>query len=152
MKTKILLLLFTSIIFFHITTYGQISENDIKIEKTDKINARLIVCSGLSENKVPLDNLKEINIKEGDKVVFYVKWFNLKKKSYLTSMDFLDVDDNYLAQSSEYKFKPRNKSHNTMNSRKFRKVIVPEGIVKIRINLDNEIILEREINIKYIAE
>jgi len=152
MKTKILLLLFTSIIFFHITTYGQISENDIKIQKTDKINARLIVCSGLSENKVPLDNLKEINIKEGDKVVFYVKWFNLKKKSYLTSMDFLDVDDNYLAQSSEYKFKPRNKSHNTMNSRKFRKVIVPEGIVKIRINLDNEIILEREINIKYIAE
>ena len=70
----------------------------------------------------------------------------------MTSMDFLDVDDNYLAQSSEYKFKPRNKSHNTMNSRKLRKVIVPEGIVKIRINLDNEIILEREINIKYIAE
>ena len=152
MKTRILLLLFTLIIFFCKTTYGQISDNDIKAQKTAKINARLIVCSGLSEKKVPLDNLKEINVKEGDKVVFYVKWFNLKKKSYMTSMDFLDVDDNYLAQSSEYKFKPRNKSHNTMNSRKFRKVIVPEGIVKIRINLDNEIILEREINIKYIAE
>ena len=67
-------------------------------------------------------------------------------------MDFLDVDNNYLAQSSEYKFKPKKRSHNTWNSRKFRKVFIPEGVVKIRIKLDNKIILEREIIVKYIEE
>ena len=144
MRTKILLLIFTSILFFCKTTYGQTSDK--------KINARLIVCSGLTEKNVPLDDLKEIYVKEGEKVTLYVKWFNLKKKNYATSMDFLDVDGNYLTQSSEYKFKPRKKSHNTWNNRKFRKVIVPEGIVKIRINLDEEIILEREIEIKYKSE
>jgi hypothetical protein len=144
MKTKILFLLFTSILFSCKTTYGQTSRKNIK--------ARLIVCSGLSEKNVPLDDLKEIYVKEGEKVTLYVKWFNLKKKSYVTSMDFLDTDGNYLAQSSEYKFKPKKKSHNTWNKRKFRKVIVPEGVMKIRINLDEEIILEREIEIKYKSE
>jgi hypothetical protein len=123
---------------------------DKLVEK--KINARLIVCSGLSEKNVPLDDLKEIRVKEGEKVTLYVKWFNLKKKSYITSMDFLDINGNYLAQSSEYKFKAKNKTHNTWNNRKFKKVIVPEGVIKIRINLDDVIILEREIEIKYKSE
>ena len=96
--------------------------------------------------------MKEIYLKEGEKVTLYVKWFNLKKKSYATSMDFLDTNGNYLAQSSEYKFKPKKKTHNTWNNRKFRKVIVPEGVMKIRINLDDAIILEREIEIKYKSE
>ncbi|MBU3012189.1 hypothetical protein KO506_12300 [Polaribacter vadi] len=141
MKTKILFLLFTSILLSCKTTYGQTGAKDVK--------ARLIVCSGLSEKNVPLDDLKEIYVKEGEKVTLYVKWFNLEKKSYVTSMDFLDTNGNYLAQSSEYKFKPKKKTHNTWNKRKFRKVIVPEGVVKIRINLDEEIILERDIEIKY---
>ncbi len=141
MKTKILFLLFTSILFSCKTTYGQTGGKNIK--------ARLIVCSGLSEKNVPLDDLKEIYVKEGEKVTLYVKWFNLEKKSYVTSMDFLDTNENYLAQSSEYKFKPKKKTHNTWNKRKFRKVIVPEGVMIIRINLEDEIILEREIEIKY---
>ncbi|WP_203395299.1 hypothetical protein [Lacinutrix sp. MEBiC02595] len=144
MKTKILFLLFTSILFSSKTTYGQTGEKNIK--------ARLIICSGLSEKNVPLDDLKEIYLKEGEKVTLYVKWFNLNKKSYVTSMDFLDANGNYLAQSSEYKFKPKKKTHNTWNKRKFRKVIVPEGVIKIRINLDEEMILEREIEIKYKSE
>ena len=144
MKTKILFLLFTSILFSCKTTYGQTDGKNIK--------ARLIVCSGLSEKNVPLDDLKEIYVKEGEKVTLYVKWFNLEKKNYVTSMDFLDINGNYLAQSSEYKFKPKKKTHNTWNKRKFRKVIVPEGVMKIRINLDEEIILERDIDIKYKSE
>ena len=126
-----------------------VEKNDLK---TNEIKARLIICSGLSEKNVPLDNLKDIEVKEGGKVTLYVKWFNLNKKKYITSMDFLDVNGNYLAQSSEYKFKPKKKTHNTWNKRKFRKVIVPEGVVKIRINLDKEIILEREIEIRYKSE
>ena len=134
------------------TTFGQATKNITSVQKIHEINARLIVCSGLSEKNIPLDNLKEINVKENEKVVFYIKWFNLTNKSYITSMDFLDVDNNYLAQSSEYKFKPKKRSHNTWNSRKFRKVFIPEGVVKIRIKLDNKIILEREIIVKYIEE
>ena len=138
--------------FSYKTSYGQTNENNTEIHTADKINARLIICSGLSEKNVPLDDLKEINIKEDGKVILYVKWFNLKNKSYVTSMDFLDVNGNYLAQSSAYKFKNKKKTHNTWNSRKFNKIIVPEGIVKIRINLDEEIILERDIEIKYKSE
>lgn len=144
MKTKILFFLLTSILFSYKTTYGQTGGKNIK--------ARLIVCSKLSEKNVPLDDLKEIYVKEGEKVTLYVKWFNLEKKSYVTSMDFLDTNGNYLTQSSEYKFKSKKKTHNTWNKRKFRKVIVPEGVVKIRINLDEEIILERNIEIKYKSE
>ena len=152
MKTKILLLLFTSIIFSCKTTYGQNNENENKVLKANKINARLIICSGLSEKNVPLDELKNIYVKDGGKVTLYVKWFNLKKKNYVTSMDFLDVDGNYLAQASDYKFKSKKKSHNTWNNRKFKKIIIPEGVVKIRINLDEQMILEREIEIKYKSE
>ncbi|WP_299778821.1 hypothetical protein [uncultured Formosa sp.] len=112
----------------------------------ETISARLIICSVLSEKNVPLDDLKEINIKEDAKVILYVKWFNLKNKSYVTFIVFLDVHGNYLLQSSEYKFKARKKTHNTWNSRKFNKIIVPEGIVNIRI------ILEHEIEIKYTLE
>jgi hypothetical protein len=126
-----------------------VEKNDLK---TNEIKARLIICSGLSEKNVPLDNLKDIEVKEGGKVTLYVKWFNLNKKKYITSMDFHYDNGNYLAQSSEYKFKPKKKTHNTWNKRKFRKVIVPEGVVKIRINLDKEIILEREIEIRYKSE
>ena len=62
------------------TTYGQNTENNISVQKADRINARLIVCSELSEMNIPQDNLKEINLKEGEKVFFYIKWFNLTKK------------------------------------------------------------------------
>lgn len=165
MKSKILLLLIVTIIFSQKTTYtqnnilfaqktnsGQNNENKTKVNNADKIQARLIICSGLSEKRVPLDNLKDINVKEGGKVTLYVKWFNLKKKSYTTSMDFLDSAGNYLAQSSAYKFRPKKKTHNTWNSRKFRKVIIPEGNFRIRIKLDNEIILEKEVIINYKTE
>ena len=131
------------------TKAKSVEKNDIR---TNKIMARLIICSGLSEKNVPLDDLKEIYVKEGEKVTLYVKWFNLEKKNYVTSMDLLDINGNYLAQSNKYKFKTKRSTHNTWNKRKFRKVIVPEGIVKIRINLDEEIILEREIEIKYKSE
>lgn len=145
-----------SILFFFLLTVFSlntinaqtIEENNSDIN-TNEITARLIICSGLSDKNVPLDNLKDINIKEGEKITFYIKWFNLSNNSYITSMDFMDVDGNYLAQSSDYKFKPKKKSHNTWNSKKFREVIFPEGLVKIRILLDNEIILEREFSIKY---
>lgn len=149
---KIILLILCLTIFSCKTAYTQSNQNKVSDKKINEIKARLIICNGLSDKNVPLDNLKEINVKEGGKVVLYVKWFNLTNKSYLTSMDFLDADDNYLAQSSEYKFKAKKKSHNTWNSRKFRKVIIPEGSVKIRINLDQKIILEREIEIKYKTE
>jgi hypothetical protein len=152
MKLKIIILIFTSIIFSCITVYAQAIDDTSSVEKTNKISARLIVCSGLSDKNIPLNDLNEINVKEGEKVVLYVKWFNLTKKSYSTSMDFLDVDGNYLAQSSEYKFKSKTKSHNSWNSRRFSKVIIPEGVVKIRINLNKEPILEREINVKYLTE
>ncbi|WP_111706256.1 hypothetical protein [Lutibacter citreus] len=151
MKIKSLFLIFTLVIF-SCKTSEKANENNISVNTTNNINARLIVCSGLSEKNIPLNNLKEINVKEGGKISLYVKWFNLTDKSYVTSMDFLDVDGNYLVQSSEYKFKPRKKSHNTWNSRTFRKILIPEGVVKIRINLDQNIILEREIYIKYITE
>lgn len=151
MKKTILLILCLTI-FSCKSAYTQSNQNKVSDKKINEIKARLIICNKLSDKNVPIDNLKEINVKEGGKVVLYVKWFNLTNKSYLTSMDFLDADDNYLAQSSEYKFKPKKKSHNTWNSRKFRKVIIPEGSVKIRINLDQKIILEREIEIKYKTE
>ena len=152
MKIKTLILLLTLSTFSCNFIYGQTNKDKITVKKKNKIKARLIVCSGISEKKIPLDNLKEINVKEGEKVFLYVKWFNLTKKSYVTTMDFLDADGNYLSQSREYKFKSRKNSHNTWNSLKFREIIIPEGIVKIRINLDEEIISEREISVKYITE
>ncbi|MBS9463562.1 hypothetical protein KIM67_14180 [Flagellimonas sp. 389] len=152
MKIKALLLIFIVTKFPYDTVYGQGNENKISVQKTSKINARLIVSSGVSEKNIPLNNLKEINVKEGEKVFFYINWFNLTKNSYTTSMDFLDVNNNFLAQSSAYKFRPKKKTHNTWNSRKFREIIIPEGVLKIRINLDQEIILEREIKVKYKTE
>lgn len=142
MKIKTILLIFAFATFFSNHSSSQ----------SKGIKARLIICSGLSDKNIPLDNLNEINIKEGDKVYFYTKWFNLSKRSYIASIDFLDADDNYLVQSSEHKFKPRKRTHNTWNSRKFREIIIPEGIVKIRIILDGQTILERRISVKYIHE
>ncbi|PQJ79737.1 hypothetical protein [Polaribacter porphyrae] len=130
-------------IFFSAICVGQNKEKNT-------IKARLIITSDMGENKKPVDNLKEIKVKEEDKVFFYVKWFNLNKNKYVTSIDILDMDDNYLVQSSKYKFKPKKRTHNTWNSRKFREVIIPEGKIKIRIILDEEVISDKVVNVKYI--
>ena len=89
MKTKILLLLIASLMFSYKTSYGQTNENNTEIHTADKINARLIICSGLSEKNVPLDDLKEINIKEDGKVILYVKWFKKQGRLFLFVEQYL---------------------------------------------------------------
>ena len=142
---KIIFAVLSLTIFFCNPSYGQTKESDIS-----NVRARLIICSELSEKNIPLNNLKEITIKGGQKVYFYVKWFNLSVKKHISSIDILDADNNYLAQSSNYKFKPKRRTHNTWNSRKFREIFIPEGIIKIRVMLDEQIILEKEVPVKYL--
>jgi hypothetical protein len=149
---KLSLIFLCLTIFSCKTAYSQANEHTISKTKSNEIKARLIICTGLSEKKIPLDNLKEITVNEADKIYFYVKWFNLNKNSYITSVEILDEDDNYLTQSNNYKFKAKRTTHNTWNSRVFREVLIPEGIVKIRIILDNNIIMEKKVTVKYLEK
>lgn len=118
--------------------------------KANQTKARLIICSGLSEKKIPLDNLEEIIVNEGDKIYFYTMWFNLSKENHITSLEILDESNNYLIQNKDYSFKSNGKTHNTWSSRIFREVYIPEGTIKIRVNLDQQLVLEQKVNVKYI--
>lgn len=149
---KLSLIFLCLTIFSCKTAYSQANEHTISKTKSNEIKARLIICTGLSDKKIPLDNLKEITVNEADKIYFYVKWFNLNKNSYITSVEILDEDDNYLTQSNNYKFKAKRTTHNTWNSRVFREVLIPEGIIKIRIILDNNIIMEKKVTVKYLEK
>lgn len=113
MKLKLIFAIFTFTILYCKVVPCQTYGKNMSEEKTNGIKARLILCSGLSDKNIPLDDLKEIKVKENEKIFFYVKWFNLDKKNYSTSIDILDTDDNYLVQTSEYKFKAKKKTHNT---------------------------------------
>ena len=84
---KIIFAVLSLTIFFCNPSYGQTKESDIS-----NVRARLIICSELSEKNIPLNNLKEITIKGGQKVYFYVKWFNLSVKKHISSIDILDAD------------------------------------------------------------
>ena len=149
---KIFLIILSLTIFTCKDFYAQSINETISKRKTNKIKARLILCTGLSEKRIPLNNLKEIKVKEGDKIYFYTKWFNLAKGNHVTSVEFLDEDNNTLVQSNNYKFKSKKNTHNTWNSRRFREVLIPAGILKIRMIMDEKIILERKINVKYLEK
>ncbi|MDP5106212.1 MAG: hypothetical protein NWQ31_08580 [Polaribacter sp.] len=149
---KLSVLLLCLSLFSCKSSFSQVDEHPIAKTKSNEIKARLIICTGLSEKNIPLDNLNEITVNEGGKIYLYVKWFNLHKGSFTTSMEILDENDTYLSQSSNYKFKASRKTHNTWSSRTFREVFIPAGTVKFRIILDSKIILERKVNVTYVEK
>jgi hypothetical protein len=146
---KNLILLLTLSTFSCSFIYGQHKKTTTT---KSQIKAKLIVCSGLTEDNIPLDNLNEINVKEDQRIVLYVEWRKLFYKSYVTSMDVLDANGKTLTKSGEHMFRTRKNLHYTWSSINFNKKVIPEGIITIRLHLDKKTILDRRVKVTYISK
>lgn len=143
-----ILIVFSSCRTFKHEKIGSIKDYKLSEIEIQEISYRLFIASEIDEHNMPLNNLQVVKIKSNNKLFFIVNWFNLNTEKYLVTYEWLDKNNRLLDQSTTV-FKSESNSWITWHNKKMNKLIFPEGKIKVRVKLNNHILIEQEFEIDY---
>lgn len=102
----------------------------------ERIKTKIFFTRSLDDDNNPVENLSELEIKDGDKLYVYIKWFNLYVDKCFMVINILDDEGNLFKQSS-FDFYPKSTSWNTWNSFELNNTECPEGDVIVDVYLNH---------------
>lgn len=104
-------------------------------EKRD-IKCKVILTSGISEQKLPVDNLTEYSLDSGTSLFQFIRLFNLYRSEYFICVNLYAEDGKLFDQFSSV-IKPEKMRCDVFFFGKYFSPIVKAGNIKMEIKLNN---------------
>lgn len=111
----------------------------------EQIDYRVIFTTGLTEDKKPLNNLKNISLNE-EAIHIYITWFAISKEKHDLHYYIYDGSGR-LVHSSQYSFEPTESTWNTLKKYYIVHTIDKPGDWKFIIHLDGKKVIHKTLDV-----